>query len=92
MAKSDTAQQTDTQATAPNPDLKDGGKTAEGDAAKDAEQSAPVVSLDSYLRLCGTRPDQSAGFANFARRTIRVKLSMQQWGEAFAQFCANPVH
>lgn len=92
MAKSDSTP-SDQEAQAEAPKRVAQAKTAPAAQNKQAqpEDTAPKVSLDSYLRLCGSRPDQMAGFAAFARRTVKGKLSMSAWGEAFAQFCSNPV-
>lgn len=66
-------------------------KAADEAEAQEDKPVLPQVSLDSFLRLCGERVDQMAGFAHFARRTIKGKMTMADWAAAFAEFNAKAV-
>jgi hypothetical protein len=78
---------------------KDEQTTAKADKAPDPEaalapsakpkaksQDAPVVSVQSFLRTSGQRPEQTAGFSSYASRALPGKKTQADWQAAFAQF------
>lgn len=49
------------------------------------------LSLRAFLRVCGQRPDQIAGFARFAELNKPGRFTLQDWKDALQTFQSTPV-
>lgn len=60
-------------------------------AKKEAPAEPTRVSLQVFIRLCGRKPDQLAGFAWYASKQNLGPLSIPEWQEALRVFDTRPV-
>lgn len=51
----------------------------------------PTVPLKVFCTLSGKKPDQMAGFKNYAKRSGLKPMTIPQWKEAFVEFQNKPM-
>jgi hypothetical protein len=77
---------TDTETT----DKTDAPKKGSKAEAQTAPQE-PAVTLATFLRLSGERPDQVAGFAHYAPSALPGRRSLTEWQDALTAFSQRPI-
>lgn len=71
-------------------DKTDAPKKASKAEAQTAPQE-PAITLATFLRLCGERPDQVAGFAHYAPAALPGRRGLSEWQDALAAFSQRPI-
>ena len=60
-------------------------------AAQAPKRDLQPVNLQVFLTACGKKPDQTAGFAAYAKVQQMHPRTMPEWRDAFAAFMQRPV-